>query len=318
MRWLEKSSDAWEESVADGLGRRGKDSKDVSDDYRTFFGDMVDGGSGRKCYNCGEEGHIARDCSQSSSEGRKGAKSTGGGSRDSNSDGRGSKDREEPLHRQYHCAYHKDDSSTSCSTEDCKVLRYRLKYEERLKLMEANGDCAICCGDCPKGICSAKYKRTCGGKTGEGCGTSHIGHENFCRRAKFVFSVQVAKSLKAESEEDDVLLQVMKIPSLNGSDDPEAVLWDTACSGIFVRNEHAMKMKFPFEERRLRVRTLGGDEKEINGRIYDCQIKDLRGKIYEFKAHGLDNVTGDLGGVPSKKVMKKLLSMLEACCAPSR
>ena len=186
LKWLEQSSHAWEQSVADGRGRRNKDGKATN----SFFGDMVDGqgGSGRKCYICGEEGHIKKDCSQNPS-GRRGVKSSGGGSKGSNSGGRSSKDRAAPVHRKYHCAFHKDDSGTPCFTETCPVVRFRPEYEERLKLLQANGDCEVCCGDCPKGRCSAKNKRTCGGPKGKGgCGANHVGHEYFCKKAKVVFS----------------------------------------------------------------------------------------------------------------------------------
>ena len=51
---------------------------------------------------------------------------------------------------------------------------------------------------------------------------------------------------------------------------------------------------------------LRGKEKEIEGRVYDCQIRDLEGKTYEFKTHSLDKVTGDLEDAPSKGVLQKL------------
>ena len=86
----------------------------------------------------------------------------------------------------------------------------------------------------------------------------------------------------------------------------ETVLWDTACSGIFVRQEHAEQMEFPCEEKRLTVATLGGMITEIDGLIYECTIKDLKGKKYTFFAHGLSQVTGELGRPLEKSVMKCL------------
>ena len=50
-------------------------------------------------------------------------------------------------------------------------------------------------------------------------------------------------------------------------------------------------MGFPFHEKRLRVTTLGGVVQEIDGVVYDCQIKDQKGKIHRFTAHGLDQVS---------------------------
>ena len=64
------------------------------------------------------------------------------------------------------------------------------------------------------------------------------------------------------------MLQVMKIPSLDNSSEYESVLWDSACSGLFVRDEHARKMGFVCQQKRLRVITLGGDVKEIDGVLY--------------------------------------------------
>ena len=69
-------------------------------------------------------------------------------------------------------------------------------------------------------------------------------------------------------------------------------------------------MNFPCRKRRLLVKTLGGDEKEIDGKIYDCKIMDRMGRVYHFKAHGLDRVTGYLGDVPSKSVLQKLFPQM--------
>ena len=131
--------------------------------------------------------------------------------------------------------------------------------EERLKLLRANGDCELCCGDCPKGNCQAKTKRTCGGsKDGRGCGSNHIGHELFCKNAKLCFSAHVETVLRVgEEAEDGVLLQVMRIPSLDSSQSHETVLWDSACTGRFVRHGHAKKMNFPYGEKKLRVYYVG-------------------------------------------------------------
>ena len=87
---------------------------------------------------------------------------------------------------------------------------------------------------------------------------------------------------RSDERADDVFLQVMKIPRLDGNDGNESVLWDTACNGIFVRTKHAEMMNFPCETKRVRVSTLGGDEKEIDSKIYDCHIKDEEGRFYHF------------------------------------
>ena len=96
--------------------------------------------------------------------------------------------------------------------------------------------------------------------------------------------------------EDPVRLQVMKIPAMKPATAAyDTGLWDPACSGSFVRNAHAEAMNFPSMEEKMMVCTLGGDVKEIDGVVYQCKIRDLDGKVHEFVAHGLDNVTGSLG-----------------------
>ena len=89
--------------------------------------------------------------------------------------------------------------------------------EDRIKLLKENGDCELCCSDCPKGRCQSKSKRTCGGtKEGRGCGTSLLGHELFCRNAQLCFSTQLETVLRVDGDsEESVLLQVMKIPSFD-------------------------------------------------------------------------------------------------------
>ena len=98
----------------------------------------------------------------------------------------------------------------------------------------------------------------------------------------------------------------MKIRTLNPNRTLETVLWDMACTGRFVRHAHARSMNFNFREKTLRVTTLGRAVQEINGVIYDCRIKDQKGKVHEFTAHGLDEVTGVLGTPLSKEVMRQL------------
>ena len=46
-------------------------------------------------------------------------------------------------------------------------------------------------------------------------------------------------------------------------------------ASIFVKTGHAEMMKFPCKKKRLCVRTLGGEEREIDRRICEYQIKAL-------------------------------------------
>ena len=66
-----------------------------------------------------------------------------------------------------------------------------------------------------------------------------------------------------------------------------------------------MQMNFLYVRKKLRVRQLGGNKKNIGERLYDCQIKNLHERIHHFKAHGLDRVTRDLGSIPNQSVMRE-------------
>ena len=314
IKWLNEAGASWELLAASGTGIKGK-SGNVQV-HHTFYGEE-DGETSkgeRKCYKCGKEGHLKKDCTA------KDTRVNGGGTRNSNQNNR--KPRPPPKHRKHHCAYHKDTPNRYCSTWSCPSLKY-LQYAERIKLLRENLDCETCCGDCPKGNCLSKTKRVCGGsKDGRGCGVNHVGHELWCPKAKLCFTVSNETVLRSVNEEEDgVLLQVMKIPSIDDSAPFETVLWDTACTGLFVRSAHAISKGFPSKEKLLRVVTLGGDVKEINGVIYECQIMDLKGNTYSFSAHGLDEVTGALNTVLGDDLLRKLFPSViganKLCGAPT-
>ena len=118
----------------------------------------------------------------------------------------------------------------------------------------------------------------CGGeKDGQGCDKNHEGHELFCCEAKLCFSEISTTIIKMEvtlesavDDEDSSLLQIMKIPCLKPSkyNPPyEVVLWDTGSTNHYVRNGHARKMGFPSRRETMRVLTIGGDVKTIDGII---------------------------------------------------
>ena len=58
----------------------------------------------------------------------------------------------------------------------------------------------------------------------------------------------------------------------------------------------------------MRVLTIGGDMKTIDGIIYRCQISDQEGNIEEFVAHGLDKVTRVLSNPLMLKQLKQMFS----------
>ena len=239
IKWLEKAGASWELLAASGTGIKGKSGSQQV--HHTFYGEEDDGSTNknkRVCFKCGQEGHIRKDCT------KKDIKSTGGGKGQNASPARRAP-RSPPKHRKHHCAYHKDTPDRYCVTWSCPSVKYT-PYSDRVKLLKENLDCETCAGDCPKNNCLAKTKRVCGGgKEGRGCGTNHIGHELWCPNAKLCFTVSQETVLRsADENEDAVLLQVMKIPSIDGSAPFETALWDTACTGLFVRSEHAQQKGF--------------------------------------------------------------------------
>ena len=141
------------------------------------------------CYKCGKSGHLKKDCSKKDSKGNNKQERT-----------TTRKPRPPPKHRKHHCAYHKAATDRFCTTWSCPSVKYT-QYNDRIKLLKENGDCQICCGDCPSGNCQAKTKRICGGgKDGRGCGLNHVGHELWCANAKVCFAVSGETVMRASDK----------------------------------------------------------------------------------------------------------------------
>ena len=64
--------------------------------------------------------------------------------------------------------------------------------------------------------------------------------------------------MRSDAVKETVLLQVIKILRVDGENGYESVLWDIACSNVFVQTGHEEMMNFPYEKKRLRFKTLGG------------------------------------------------------------
>ena len=62
----------------------------------------------------------------------------------------------------------------------------------------------------------------------------------------------------------------------------------------------------------MRVLTIGGDMKTIDGIIYRCQISDQDSNIEEFVAHGLDEVTGTLQNPLLEQQLRKMFPVNSA------
>ena len=201
-----------------GTGVKGKSG--TFQVHHSFYGDETDSKQDKSCFKCGQSGHWKRNCPQSSPKGQNQNLNTGGGrsSRSGSTGSKQQKDRLPPRNKKFHCALHKGTPGKGCYSWSCTALKYQ-PYEERIKLLRENGDCEHCAGDCPKNQCLSKVKRTCGGgKEGRGCGSDHMGHELFCQNAKICFSTQMETVLSVGSDvEDGVLLQIMKIPSIDSN-----------------------------------------------------------------------------------------------------
>ena len=197
LAWLEEAGAYWELLAASGTGIKGKGG--ATQVHHSFFNDEGESESSKQtkpCFKCGETGHWKKDCRKGSMGG--GSKATGGGQTAKKTQ----KHREAPKHKKYHCALHKGLPGRMCSTWSCTGLKYT-PHGDRVKLMRENGDCEMCCGDCPKGSCEAKFKRTCGGgKEGRGCGANHLGHELWClvSGAKLCMCTQVETVLRSCNE----------------------------------------------------------------------------------------------------------------------
>ena len=170
-------------------------------------------------------------------------------------------------------------------------------------MLDANGDCSKCAGDCPQGNCMRTLKQVCGqGIEGRGCGTQHQLHELFCNKAKCFNSVSLHNQMELAGVKNNpwgwskgaVLLQIMYIPALKTKNEAEVVLWDTGTDTNYVQLAHAQKQKFPFKMETVMVMTVGNQVERKVLPVYRCQIKDLHDRILTFFALALPKITGEM------------------------
>ena len=99
VTWLSSQREMWERMCDNEIGRKGG----IGGKFGcAFFGEEGDGASGRKCFTCGDEGHIQKFCTNK--------RSLEVSSR---------KPRRCPKHKKFWCAYHKDDKGKVCFTNNC-------------------------------------------------------------------------------------------------------------------------------------------------------------------------------------------------------
>ena len=192
IAWLGKQRDVWERMSA--IQPPGKQNQS--------FHTVGMEGAERKCYGCGEKGHIKKHCTAKNNSATKGA--SGGGVGDK-------KKRRAPKWKKYWCAYHKDDPSRRCWSNTCKELQTMTDPTRRIQLLMDNRDCQHCCGDHKSDECNQQGRVCGGGKQDRGCAKSHPLHELFCAAAKcFAVSLVHAAAACGEDDDDDgVLLQIM-------------------------------------------------------------------------------------------------------------
>ena len=165
LRWLEKEGSVWAMMEARSSLTV---SKSLSKPSSTFYSGAENRQAFRgTCFVCNEEGHRAADCPTLEPAGA-GRRRGGGGRR-----GRPNQ------FRKFNCAFCRD-NSLWCQTWNCTELR-KMDYISRKSLLDANGDCKVCAGDCPASGCTRQTKRICGqGIEGCGCREQHVLNELFC------------------------------------------------------------------------------------------------------------------------------------------
>ena len=171
-------------------------------------------------------------------------------------------------------------------------------------MLKENGDCFHCCGDHKPDNCGKK-DRKCGGEKGKkGCSKDHKVHELFCKDAKLCFTIVDVNSSSA-TREDGVVLSIMKVRVQKYT---ASVFWDLGSTSNFIREQFAEMCKFKGTREYLSVRTLGNVETEYKTVIlYTCFMKDQKGEVREFKAWGMESVTGDVTQISMEKIMKIFL-----------
>ena len=294
--WLITQKQIWENVDALNIPKSGRLTT-------SFFGDGNQGPGVKNCYQCGQDGHLQRNCPNRKPNG-------GGGGGGGGSGGNDKKTPKKPTVKKFWCAFHRDDATKRCSSINCQDLR-RCDATKRIKLLKDNGDCIHCVGDHKPDDCSRKGRICGGGKDDRGCTQTHCLNELFCQNAK-CFSVTVIQEVHSvgtdDADSEGVVLLIMNVRvTKNGIF--ASVFWDLGCSSNFVREAFAKQMGFTGKEEHLCVTTLGNVTTDYHVITYTCYLLDVNGEVHEFKAYGMESITGALTRI-SEGTIKKLFPRL--------
>ena len=273
IAWISTEKSIWERMAATS-GTKSSSSH--------YAGEGSANHSEKKCHGCGETGHVRRLCPQKGN-GRK------------------------PLKvKKFWCALHKGDPSRKCISQSCMELRKLADVHKRIQLLKENGDCTHCCGDHLSNDCKNEERICGGGKADRGCSKTHKLHELFCKDAK-VFACAIVNIAKVDEETnevvDGVILCIMFVSTPNGYF--ASVFWDSGATSNFIREAFAKLCGFSGTVQTLSVTTLGGVVTEYLTVIeYNCSLIDKDGKTVDFKAYGLESLTGVVTKMPASKLRK--------------
>ena len=274
IEWLISRKEVWEGMATTDQGR----SRNVNSHYQRTL----------SCYECGEEGHRAKECPSKKNN----RNPTNPNTRTSNK-----KPRVAPTVKKFWCALHKGDPSRRCFPDSCQELR-RLDIQQRVQLIKDNKDCSHCLGDHKPTDCP-KPNRVCGGgRSDRGCTKNHAVHELLCVDAK-VFAVSMNVSGKSES----VALLIMQVRTLKNK--LATTFYDGGSDACFVREEFAVECGFKGCQVNLCVTTLGGEEKNfIEVTVYTCYLVDVNGQTETFEAYGMSTITGSVTQIDPRTIKR--------------
>ena len=252
IQWLVSEKEIWECMVSTDIdNKHSKSSFHVND---------ISTSDDRKCYGCGEDGHIRRNCPSKKS-----------------GDNNTQVSRKTPTVKKFWCALHKDDKSRKCNTQSCNDLRKMTDTPARIRLLKENGDCVHCCGDHKATDCRFKDRVCGGGKTNRGCEKGHKMHELFCAEAKVCMLV----TMSVNEDKLTVVLCIMQVSAPRGL--TASVFWDSGSQSNFITERFAKLCRFCGEQETLSVTTLGGVVTEfLTVTEYNCKLKDKKGKMVQF------------------------------------